>query len=197
MSFTPDPSNLSPVANPTELPEDPQLMKPILTSLLLLLTTVVLAANPSDFTVKSATGKETFTLKDVQGKFVAVHFLLKTECPVCLRHTRDYFTKAPTLPNVVQVFLKPDTDREIEAWAAKLPADELAKYPIYRDANAKLAKAFDIPDGYAFHGQTVHFPATVLIGPDGKEVFRYVGKSNSDRLPFEKLAEKVAELMKP
>jgi len=42
----------------------------------------------------------------------------------------------------------------------------------------------------------VHYPATVLLGPDGKEVFRYVGKNNSDRLSFEKLAEKVAELSK-
>ncbi len=170
-------------------------MKVIL-SALLFLTSVALAADPADFTVKSATGKETFTLKDAKGKFVAIHFLLKTECPVCLRHTRDYFVKAPTLPNVQQVFLKPDTDREIEAWAAKLPAEELAKNPIFRDPNARLAKAFEIPDGYAFHGQVVHYPATVLIGPDGKEVFRHVGKNNGDRLAFEKLAEKVAELSK-
>ncbi len=170
-------------------------MKALLTSLFLI-ATVTFAATPEDFTVKSATGKETFTLKDAKGKFVALHFLLKTECPVCLRHTRDYFTKAPTLPTVQQIFLKPDTDSEIEAWASKLPAEDLAKNPIYRDPNAKLAKSFDIPDGYAFHGQSVHYPATILIGPDGKEVFRYVGKNNSDRLSFEKLAEKVAELSK-
>lgn len=163
---------------------------------LLFFATAALALPPEDFTVKSATDKSSFTLKEARGKYVAVHFLLKTECPLCLRHTRDYMTKAPTLPNVIQVFVKPDTDKEIEAWAAKLPAEELAKLPIYRDANARLAKAFDIPDGYQFHGQVVHYPATVLIGPDGKEVFRYVGKSNSDRLAFEKLAEKVAELTK-
>ena len=28
-----------------------------------------------------------------------------------------------------------------------------------RDPKARLAKDFDIPDGYALHGQTVHFPA--------------------------------------
>lgn len=155
------------------------------------------STTPDDFTLKSATDKTSFALKDARGQYVALHFLLKTECPLCLRHTRDYLTKAPTLPNVRQIFVKPDTDREIEAWAAKLPVDELAKAPVYRDPNAQLAKAFDIPDGYAFHGQVVHYPATVLIGPDGKEVFRYVGKSNADRLSFEKLAEKVAELSKP
>lgn len=168
-------------------------MKHLIPTLLFIATTA-LAAPPEDFTVKSATDKSSFTLKDARGKYVAVHFLLKTECPLCLRHTRDYMTKASTLPNVVQVFLKPDTDKEIEAWATKLPAEELAKQPIYRDPNAKLAKAFDIPDGYQFHGQVVHYPATVLIGPDGKEVFRHVGKSNSDRLSFEALSAKVAEL---
>lgn len=163
---------------------------------LLLVSSVAFATHPEDFTVKSATSSENFTLKEARGKYVAVHFLLKTECPVCLRHTRDHFAKAAALPNVVQLFLKPDTDQEIESWAKKLPPEGLTKHPIYRDANAKLAKAFDIPDGYAFHGQVVHYPATVLLGPDGKEVFRYIGKNNGDRLSFEKLAEKVAELSK-
>ena len=154
-------------------------------------------ANSDDFAVTSATSQATFRLADAKGKYVALHFLLKTECPVCLRHTRDYFTKATTLPHVVQVFLKPDTDAEIKAWAGKLPAEELAKNPIYRDPDAKLAKAFHIPDGYKFHGQVVHFPATVLLDPAGKEVFRYIGKNNGDRLAFETLAEKVRELTKP
>jgi thioredoxin-dependent peroxiredoxin len=170
-------------------------MKHLLTALLLS-SSVIFAAPPDDFTVHSATSQSGFTLKEARGKFVAIHFLLKTECPVCLRHTRDYFTKAPTLPNVAQVFLKPDSDNEIEAWASKLPVEDLAKNPIYRDPYAKLAKAFDIPDGYKFHGQTVHYPATVLISPDGKEVFRYIGKNNGDRLSFEALAAKVAELSK-
>ena len=170
-------------------------------ALALLVTTLFAAgqtarANPDDFTVQSATSKATFKLAAARGKFVALHFLLKTECPYCLRHTRDYFTKAATLPNVIHVFVKPDTEAEIKSWSAKLPADELAKNPIYRDPDAKLAKAFSIPDGYKFHGQVVHYPATVLLDPAGKEVFRHVGKNNGDRLPFEKLAEKVGELAK-
>lgn len=170
-------------------------MKHLLTALILI-TSIVTAAPPEDFTVRAAAGKGSFTLKEARGRFVALHFLLKTECPLCLKHTRDYFAKSATLPNVAQVFLKPDSDNEIEAWASKLTAEDLAKNPIYRDPYAKLAKAFDIPDGYKFHGQTVHYPATILIGPDGKEVFRYVGKSNADRLSFEALAAKVAELSK-
>lgn len=161
-----------------------------------LITALTACANPNDFTVPSATSQATFKLGEARGKFVALHFLLKTECPYCLRYTQDYFTKSASLPNVIQIFLKPDTEAEIKLWANKLPADELAQYPIYRDAGAKLANAFGIPDGYKFHDQIVHYPATVLLDPAGKEVFRYVGRDNRDRWAFEKLAEKVSELLK-
>ncbi len=166
------------------------------TAAALLLTVSAAHAAPADFTVQSATSDATFKLSEAKGKFVALHFLLKTECPLCLRHTRDHFAKASKLPNVVQVFLKPDTPEEIKAWAGKIPAEELAKNSIYRDPDAKLAKDFEVPNGYFFHGQTVHFPALILLGPDGKEVFRYVGKNNGDRYSFDKLAAKVAELSK-
>jgi peroxiredoxin Q/BCP len=172
------------------------LLKSLLVLAALLAFAFTSPANPENFTLQSATSKATFKLSDARGKFVVIHFLLKTECPYCLRHTHDYFAKGPSLTNVVQVFVKPDTDEEIKKWSAKLPSSQLEKNPIYRDPEAKLAKDFSIPDGYHFHGQIVHFPALVLLGLDGKEVFRYVGKSNSDRLSFDKLAEKVAELTK-
>ena len=44
-------------------------------------------ANPENFTVQSATDCKTFKLSDTKGKYVALHFLLKTECPFCLKHT--------------------------------------------------------------------------------------------------------------
>jgi peroxiredoxin Q/BCP len=67
---------------------------------------------------------------------------------------------------------------------------------IYRDTEAGLAKAFDIPFGYKFHGQVVHYPALVILDPKGKEVFRYVGKNNGDRYDFDDFVAKIAELKK-
>jgi peroxiredoxin Q/BCP len=153
-------------------------------------------ANPENFTVHSVTGTNTFTLAAAKGKFVALHFLLKTECPYCLRHTHEYAQKAAASRSVIHVFLKPDTDAEIKAWAAKL-GEDATKLEIYRDPDAALAKAFNIPAGYKFHGQTVHFPALVLLDGSGKEVFRYVGKSNADRLSYEKFTAKLEELTQP
>ena len=150
-------------------------------------------AKPNDFTVRGVSGTNVFKLSEAKGKFVALHFLLKTECPYCIRHTHDYARKSAGDSRVVHVFLKPDTDAEIKAWASKLGEDSL-KVTIYRDPDAGLAEAYNIPDGYKFHGQTVHYPALVLLDASGKEVFRYVGKSNADRLDYEKFSAKLKEL---
>jgi len=91
----------------------------------------------------------------------------------------------------MQVFIKPDAPEEIRRWANKIESPQPI---IYRDANTALAQAFKIPHGYRFHGQVVHYPALVLLDGEGNEVFRYVGKDNSDRLPFDQFAAKIAEL---
>jgi peroxiredoxin Q/BCP len=152
----------------------------------------VQAQNVNDFTLTSVTDKTTFTLSKSKGKFIALHFLLKTECPYCIRHTSEYFDKASSLQNVVQVFIKPDSELEIKEWANKLKSTNAL--PIYQDANAQLADRFNIPSGYQFHGQVVHYPALIILNENGQEVFRYIGKNNSDRFSFEKLKEKIEEL---
>src|SRR5882724_3039114 len=160
------------------------------------ITAQLALANPEDFTVKSATDTNVFKLSDAKGKFVAVHFLLKTECPFCLKHTRVYSEKSMGDNRVVHIFLKPDSEAEIKSWTADL-GGEASKLTIYRDPDAKLADEFGIPGGFKFHGQVVHYPALVLLDGSGKEVFRYVGKNNTDRYPYEKFSAKLDELMMP
>ena len=160
-----------------------------------LFSATAIGAPPTDFTVQSPSDGKAFTLSSARGRFVALHFLLKTECPYCLKHTHDYAVKSASTPDVTHVFLKPDSADEIKAWAAKAnTADAAHKVPVYRDPEARLAAQFDIPNGYAFHGQIVHFPALIILDPSGKEVFRYIGKNNSDRFTFEQFTAKLAEL---
>ncbi len=156
---------------------------------------IPLSAAPADFTVESPADGKSFKLSEAKGKYVALHFLLKTECPFCLKHTRDYAKKSTTTPDVIHVFLKPDSADEIRVWSTKANrGDDFGDATIYRDAEAKLADAFGIPGGYQFHGQSVHYPALVLLDPEGKEVFRHVGKSNADRLSYEQFAARLAGL---
>src|SRR5688572_17556664 len=84
-----------------------------------LLPAVTLAAPPADFTVESPADGKTFRLSEVKGKYVALHFLLKTECPFCLKHTREYGKKSAAASDVVHIFLKPDGADEIKAWSTK------------------------------------------------------------------------------
>ena len=168
----------------------------IILFLMSVISSRVQAQVPANIRLTSATDDRQFVLSKEKGKFVALHFLLKTECPYCIRHTQDYFSKAKTLKNVVQVFIKPDSELEIRSWSGKLAAEDLKNFPIYRDPDAQLAKQLNIPDGYKFHNQLVHYPATILFGPNGKEIYRYVGKNNSDRLSFEQLAARVNDLNK-
>lgn len=159
---------------------------------LLLFSINIQAQNIKDFTLTSVTDNSTFNLNKSKGKFVALHFLLKTECPYCIRHTSEYFDKATTLPDVIQVFIKPDSEKEIKEWASKLKSTNAL--PIYQDQDAKLADQFNIPNGYQFHGQVVHYPALILLNKKGEEIFRYVGKNNSDRFSFDQLKTKIESL---
>lgn len=152
------------------------------------------AQTVKDFTLTSVTDKSTFTLSKSKGKYVALHFLLKTECPYCIRHTSEYFDKANTLSDVTHVFIKPDNEQEIKEWANKLKSTNT--FPIYQDLDAKLADQFNIPNDYQFHGQVVHYPALILLDKRGEEVFRYIGKNNSDRFSFEQLKAKIEEIRK-
>lgn len=161
---------------------------------LLLFTNLAQAQIVKDFTLTSVTDKTTFTLSKSKGKYIALHFLLKTECPYCIRHTSEYFEKASSLSNVIQVFIKPDSEQEIKAWANKLKSTN--SLPIYQDVDAKLADQFNIPNGYQFHGQVVHYPALILLNDKGEEVFRYIGKNNSDRFSFDQLKGKIEALKK-
>jgi peroxiredoxin Q/BCP len=166
----------------------------MLVSLTIISTTLIYGQQIKDFKLNSVTNKDQFSLHEAKGKYVALHFLLKTECPICLRHTQEYINNQDRLPDVVQVFIKPDTEEEIEEWAEKLTMEELEKFPIYRDPDARLAEKLKIPNGYEFHNQVVHFPALILIDPEGKEVFRYIGKNNHDRYSFDQLELKIQAL---
>ncbi len=157
------------------------------------LSAQIAASAPADFSLQSATDTNTFKISAAKGKFVALHFLLKTECPYCLKYTRTYSEKATGDARVIHVFIKPDSEAAIKQWTADL-GGEASKLTIYRDPDATLANAFGIPDGYKFHGQVVHYPALIILDGRGQEVFRYVGKSNADRYSYELFSAKLEEL---
>ena len=158
-----------------------------------LLASPFLRAGPADMQVESPVDGKVFRLVDARGKWVVLHFLLKTECPFCLKHTQEYVKNIERWDDVTHVFLKPDSAEAIRGWAMRLDETTRKRTPLYRDPDARWAKVFEIPGGYRFHGLTVHYPALVVLNPDGKEVFRHVGKDNSDRFSFEDFKARLPE----
>ena len=71
---------------PTNIKKTLQLL-----TLLLCFSTLTKAQSFVDFTLPSVTDTSHFILSKAKGKFIALHFLLKTECPYCMRHTHEYF----------------------------------------------------------------------------------------------------------
>jgi hypothetical protein len=55
--------------------------RPILPLLCILAGALNLFAAPADFTVEAPADGRKFRLAEAKGKYVALHFLLKTECP--------------------------------------------------------------------------------------------------------------------
>jgi thioredoxin-dependent peroxiredoxin len=160
----------------------------------ILFTPLANSQSVKNFTLKSITDNSSFTLSHAKENYIALHFLLKTECPYCIMHTYDYIEKSKALQNVKQIFIKPDTENEIKEWALNFEDNNEFNFPIYQDKDAKLAKQFNIPNGYFFHGQNVHFPALILLNDKGEELFRYIGKNNSDRYPFKKFETLINKL---
>jgi len=149
---------------------------------------------PKDFTLKSVDGKQEFQLSKAETKFVALHFLLKTECPICMRYTQEYAAHAKEFPDVTHVFIKPDEPAETLKWFSKFDASKAEAPVIYHDKDAVLAKRYMIKYGYEFHGEVMHFPAFILTDKTGKVHFRYEGKDNRDRFDYKELAEKLKEM---
>lgn len=147
-----------------------------------------------DFTVKAVNADKTFQLSKSKEKYVALHFLLKTECPICLNYTQEYFHRASEVAGVEHIFLKPDEKEETLKWFSKFKSEDEKRPMIYQDKDAALAKQFKIPYGYEFHGETVHYPALIILDQEGNELFRYVGKKTQDRFGFDKFKEKMNEL---
>ncbi len=142
-----------------------------------------------DFTVQPVVGEgQPFHAAAARGKYVVLHFLLETSCPHCMTYTHEYAT-AKLDPDMVQVFLKRDSQQEVKLWASRYDKQWNDLPVIYGDPKSQLAKRLDIPFGYAFHGTVVHFPALILLDPQGREVYRYVGKKNTDRCRPDHLAE--------
>jgi peroxiredoxin/YHS domain-containing protein len=155
------------------------------------LATMLALASPSAFAQQPATtahpltaitDHHTFSLADSKGKYLALHFLTKTDTPECTKFVQDFLRAAPTVAGVMHVFIKPDSEGEVKAWSAQFNDDAAS---IFLDPDGALAQDLNVPTGLSINGTTSTYPATIVFDMDGKELFRYEGKAHHDHLTFD------------
>lgn len=155
------------------------------------LSTMIALASPSAFaqqptapalTLTAITDHHTFSLADGKGKFLALHFLTKTDTPECTNFVHDFLRAAPTVAGVTHVFIKPDSEGEVKAWSAQFNDDARS---IFLDPNSALAQDLKVPTGLTINGTSSTFPATIVFDIAGKELFRYEGTAHHDHLTFD------------
>lgn len=134
------------------------------------------AAGVQDPPLRSVVGDGQFTLQELRGRFVAVHFA--GSAGPTAEMVRRYRDVAPALAGVVHVFITGDA-------ADALRSEQAAGDPLVRigiDAGGRLASEFKVMAGTA---------VSVMLDRDGRELFRLEPGSAGGAVGFDALSEKV------
>lgn len=145
-------------------------------------------ANPH--TLAAATDGHAFSITDGRGHYLALHFLTRTANPTCATFVREYLARAATLAGTNHIFITPDEPAEVKAWSSQFNAGASA---IFIDKDGALARDLHVPGGLTIGSLTSNFPATIVFDPEGKELFRHIGKAYDDHLQFAAFSDRLAE----
>lgn len=135
-------------------------------------------------------GGPAFRVGDAVGHDLALHFLTRTDTRECTDFAREYLQQAPTVAGVRHVFIKADDAGSVKAWAKQFGDEARA---VYVDHDGALARDLGIPDGLMIDGVSSNYPATVVFGRNGEELFRYVGRTPDDHLHFGDFEKRLTE----
>lgn len=127
---------------------------------------------------------ERFTVESARGRHLALHFYAEIGTRHCEEAVRDVLRGLPTLAGIEHVFVVTAEPGEARSFAARF-GREAGRF--YLDSNHGLARAFLLPDLSAVPATA---PATIVLDPEGKELFRAVGAHAHDHLSFADFAER-------
>jgi peptidylprolyl isomerase len=162
--------------------------RPTLTFILsiALTATVAHAAKVPNFRVKQIGGQsEVFQLSQHRGSWVWLEFLSskaadidKSRYVVLAASAEELIEKENLLPVIIIAGEK----ENLEAWWNSLPRNDL---PLCRDPKGQLASVLRIGKAGTKDGKQQDSPSTILVDPEGDEIWRSVGKDAQDRPPIE------------
>lgn len=121
-------------------------------------------AAPEDTPVRCIAEEHDFTLRDLRGRYVVVHFLASGDAAGQQAHVRSYLEGSRSLAGVHNVFIRSDEESAVRTLAAAFPRNA-AEFAL--DAGGKLAREFRIDSA------TGH--ALVVLDESGREILRLEG----------------------
>lgn len=164
----------------------------------LLTSTPVLAqsAPPSQAQPKFVVGEgnKVFDAASAHGSYLFVHVLSGAASESNAKYLAEITAGIPTLAGAKHVFVQ---NASAEDYASTVAAAPTSTAPlVYRDAAGALASALSLTATYTSHGNAVPAPAVILFDTDGKEIYRRVSTSDTDRATFASLSRTLAALTK-
>ncbi len=125
-----------------------------------------------------------FRMNEAAGAVLAVHFLPESPDAEGAALVREYSSRAATVAGVKHLFVTGAGQAGAKEWAAR--AGDAARF-VYLDEGGALAGELGVAPGAAL-------PVTVVLGTDGRELFRHAGSSAADSLKFADFAARLDSL---
>ncbi len=144
---------------------------------LVMLSPTLAQAEPQDVTLTCVRQDHQFTLKMGLGKYTAVHFLPHPDQADATKAVQEYFDKAPTLAGVYHIFVSSGDGAALKTWASQFKDQDLM---IALDPKGDLANECKLAEKVTKQG----LPATVVLDPQGHELFRRESTGATDYLRF-------------
>lgn len=149
-------------------------------------TTTSLGAN-----LTSISSGETYSLKNDLGRLVAVHFLpasdSEADASADAEFVKSFARSANALAGVREIFVLEVSPEVAKRWAAQTGVETP---DLYTDPMGALAGELRLSNPA---GSPPAAPATVVFDFSGTELFRQVGTSRHDHLPFDTFERRLAK----
>lgn len=144
--------------------------------------------------LRAPAGDREFHPRDAAGRYLAIHFLPTTDTPQCTEFVREFLRRGPELAGLRQVFVHPDEAASARSWAEQFGEDADA---VYVDPGAALAMDLRVPNAVPALGAPPRIPVTIVMSPDGVELFRRVGNGPDDFERFDDFAHRLEDASAP
>ena len=141
---------------------------------------------------KVGEGSAVFDSASARGRVLVVHVLSGRVSQANAAYLKDLAKAASTVAGVTHVIVQNASEADFRATVATAP--ESLVHSMYRDSSGAAEQLLHLEGTIDADGASVAAPAVLVLDPAGKELYRRIGKKDTDRDSATALAKKIGEL---